>query len=483
MKGHSDRIAEALRQEQAPLDDVTRARIERRLVEAWEVRRASRRRSTEERAPAAPVPRMWAASMAAFVFVALLVVLFEVVSDRRVSAPDSVQMAHFELRISDAAVQTGVVGAGQTLETGKFGSIDVTASGSRVLIYPDSRVHFERISSDDVRLTLIVGKVEVTFNPIRPGEQSIAVDTRVASVRAVGTRFSVEVDRRGDTSIDVTEGVVSVTSSGSREARTLAAGERVRIGSDGREKSAPALVVRADPTAMIVDEPLLASAIDGQPPSADLLAPQSVALVQPNASTQPDIEPGSGSAPIRPARRQATRVGRAAGEPERRSTPVPSSEARASADAVSAEQQGASEPAATVDGEIDPLQAARLMIQMGQYTAARDQLRRIATGTADSGVRATAYTLIAESYLAQGYFPRAADFYNEAARVAPDEPVSRNAVFSLARLLENHIKDNQAAVSAYRRYLRESPGGEYRLQALEALCRLGDTASCVEIAR
>ena len=436
MNGHSYRIAEALRQEQVPLDDVTRARIERRLVEAWELRRASRGIPTKEKALSAPVPRIWVASMAAFVFVALLVVLFEVMSDGRLSPADPVQVAHFELRISDAAVQTGVVGTGQTLETGKFGSIDVTASGTRVLVYPDSRVRFDRISSDDLRISLIVGKVEVTFHSIRPGEQSVSVDTRVASVRAVGTRFSVEVDRRGDTSVDVSEGVVSVASSGSNSTRTLAAGERVRIGSDGREKSAPVMVVRADRAAM-ADEPPLPSTVDEQTEGVDELAAQPARQVRRNASGE--------------ARAATERDGRRVGE-------------------VSAEEII----------KTDPLQSARLLIQIGQYDAARDQLRQIAASSADSGTRATAHTLIAESYLVQEYFPRAADSYNEAAHVSPDEPVSRNAVFALARLLEHHLKDNQAAVSAYRRYLRESPGGEHEAQALMALCRLGDSASCTK---
>ena len=429
MNGHSDMIAEALRQEQAPLDDVTRARIERRLVEAWELKRASRRISTGERAPAAAVPRIWAASMAAFVFVALLVVLFEVANDRRLSEPDPVQMAHFELRVGDAAVQTGVVGEGQTLETGKYGSIDVTASASRVLIFPNSRVRFDRISSDDVHLSLVVGKVEVTFHPIRYGEQSIAVETRVASVQAVGTRFSVEVDPRGDTSIDVTEGVVSVTSSsGNRSAKNVAAGERVRIGADGREKRAP-MPVGADRT-LIANETGVPSAVAEE--SAQVDEPPEA----PAASLPSEEKPQTSHPQVRRAKLQTGRE------------------------------------------QADPLKVARLMIWMKQYAAARDRLRRIATGSADSGTRAAAYTLIAESYLAEGYLPRAADSYNDAARVAPDEPVSRNAVFSLARLLEYYVKDNQAAVSAYRRYLRESPRGKYRQQAYEALCRLGDNASC-----
>lgn len=463
MRSHSDRIAEALRQEQAPLDDVTRARIERRLVEAWEARRASRRTVSESKPPAAAVPRMWAASVAAFVFVALLVVLFEVASNRTLQ-PDSVQMAHFELRISDAAVQTGVVGEGQTLETGKFGSIDVTAGGSRVLLYPDSRVRFDRISADDVRLSLIVGKVEVTFHPIRPGEQSISVETRVARVRAVGTRFSVAVDLRGDTSVDVSEGVVSVTYGKSRAERTLAAGERVRIGADGSEK--PALVViRADRALVAPDPGLLPPAAEPVASAAD--APRPAAIPQGRAE-QP-----------RQARRQ---VEREQGEPAEAREPETAPQTPETAVAEPQADGSPLDPATEAE-DTDPLQAARLMIQMGQYAAARNQLRQITSRSRDNSTRAMAFTLIAESYLAQGYYPRAADSYNDAARVSRFDPVSRNAVFYLARMLENHVKDNQAAVSAYRRYLRESPEGEHRFRALEALCRLGDGASCIEALR
>jgi TolA-binding protein len=464
VRSHSDRIAEALRQERALLDDVTRARIERRLVEAWEARLASRRAVSESKPPAAAVPRIWAASVAAFVFVALLVVLFEVAGTRRASSPDSVQMAHFELRISDAAVQTGVVGEGQTLETGKFGSIDVNAGGSRVLLYPDSRMRFDRISADDVRLSLIVGKVEVTFHPIRPGEQSISVETRVASVRAVGTRFSVSVDLRGDTSVDVSEGVVSVTSGKSRAERTLAAGERVRIGADGREK--PVLVlIQADRALAALDPGL-------PPPAAEPVASAA------DAPRQAAIPQGRAEQP-RQARRQ---VEREQGEPAEAREPETAPQTPETAVAEPQADGSPLDPAAEAE-DTDPLQAARLMIQMGQYTAARNELRQIASRSRDNSTRAMAFTLIAESYLAQGYYPRAADFYNDAARVSRYDPVSRKAVFYLARLLENHVKDNQAAVSAYRRYLRESPEGEHRLQALEALCRLGDGASCAEALR
>jgi hypothetical protein len=226
----SSQIAESLRQVPAQLPEMTRARLERNLVEAWRARGAH----------AVPLPRArlglsraaWVGSIAASA--ALGVALGFIVLRRPETAPlaQISSAAHFDLVIGDGAVQSGTVVAGQVLESGKHGHIEVSLAQSRVDIAPESRVRFEKLEADELRLSLVQGRVDVAFHPEHKGEQRLSVETSAARVLVVGTQFSVETAANRETRISVSEGVVRVEPRRGGPALFVRAGEQVTVGTE-----------------------------------------------------------------------------------------------------------------------------------------------------------------------------------------------------------------------------------------------------------
>lgn len=222
-----ERVAWAMRQQPQVLDDVGRARMERNLVEAWRARSA--------RCVAFPSAKphfsrsVWVVSLAAsaaFGAVLALMVLRE--PSQTASLPAEVP-ARFDLVIDDGSVQSGFLTEGQVLESGQRGRVEVALEQSRVDVAPESRVRFERLGRQELRLALMKGRVEVAFHPERRGEQHMSIETRSARVLVVGTQFSVDVDGQGNTQVRVTEGVVQVVPRSEGETKFVRAGESVEI--------------------------------------------------------------------------------------------------------------------------------------------------------------------------------------------------------------------------------------------------------------
>lgn len=421
------RLAGELRRTPPWLDDMSRARMERDLVAAWRARGAAKVSLPAPRRPRS-ARRLWqAGSLAAAV--AAGVVLGHWALDGRSQGDGRQPVARFELLVDGVTVQSGHLAEGQTLEAGKRGHIEVSLGASRLDIARESRVRFERLNDDEVRLSLVSGGVDVAFHPVRRGEQQLSVSTRAAQVHVVGTRFSVHVDGRGDTRVDVSEGVVRVVPRAGGQARTLRAGESVLMPVDAGDASERAVREAMEAGLAARQEPPLD---EGEPVAG---------------------EPLAGAVPLDGLDMDFTEA------------------EVAEASAVSEAGPGRASHAHVLD-------AARRMLRQGKHTVARDRLRALASPPAPVRVRVEALTLIAESFTAQGYIPRAADTYRQAAYVAPGHPAGHNALFALARLLERYTLDQQAAVSAYQRYLRQAPQGALASQARAALCRLGEAGGC-----
>lgn len=417
-----ERVAWTLRQhDQAEscesLDDVARARMERNLVEAWRGRGA--------RSVALPQSRphfsrsVWISSLAASAAFGAIFA-FWVLRDRGEVATSTMAEvpARFDLVIDDGSVQSGFLTEGQVLESGQHGRVEVALEQSRVDVAPDSRVRFERLGRNELRLALMKGRVDVAYHPERRGEQHMSIETRSASVIVVGTQFSVEVDGQGNTKVSVTEGVVQVVPRSGGETRFVRAGQHVEVPIQAARERERA--VREGIESRLRAEP----AIDAHDVSAPV-----------------DAGPSS-SSEGRATRRQHCAV------------------------------------ETSTDGR---LESARALILQGKHAAARERLQKLAKReTLPTSVRVEALSLIAESYTAQGQIPRAADTYREAIRIAPQHPAGYNALFALARLNERYTDDRSAAGAVYREYLQRAPHGALAAQAREALCRLGDAASCSE---
>jgi hypothetical protein len=102
--------------------------------------------------------------------------------------------------------------AGAEILTGKDSRATIRrADGSKVEIYPDSRVVFRDPSSGVAEfLHLFLGRVKLHIEKLsgRPNDHQMTTPTALIAVR--GTRFSVRVDENETTSVAVEEGVVSV---------------------------------------------------------------------------------------------------------------------------------------------------------------------------------------------------------------------------------------------------------------------------------
>lgn len=428
--GMAARIAAELREARGELDEFSIARMERAMIQQWRARAARVE-------PLAGSRRRWfgrellfgAALLGATVFGTLLGIYVLSDEERQVTGLAS-EAAQFEMRLADGAVQRGLVSEGQTLESGRHGHVQVDIGRSRVEVAPQSMVRFDRIEARALQLTVIEGRIEAQFNPDHGQGRSMVIETRAARVLVVGTRFSVAVDGRGNTTVEVTEGAVEVVPRRGGRRRSLAAGQRTEVVYD-----------IGGATEQAVNDVLSAPAPlqERADVSLELYSGESeVFFAQPGTGRAPELEamhPPPLSAATTPF------------------YPVMSSERR--------------------------LEQAREWIQKGRHRAARRRLRGLSRDSSVSRpVRAEALVLMAESYKAQGYVPRASDAYRAAAAMAPQHPTGHGAVFALAQLLENQAQDPGGAQAAYLQYLRRAPRGAQVVAAREALCRLGAADHC-----
>ncbi len=450
MISHSDRIAEELKRQSPGIDDLTRLRMERGLVEAWIARRAAARARVHEKGQRRTSgSRVWVASGTGFAIAAALVVAYGIHRGGPDSGAEPVRVAHFQLRIGDEAVQSGLVAEGQTLESGEYGRITVSAGASSVVVAPESRVRFERMSQEELALSLVQGRVDVTFRPIRPGEQQLTVDTQVARVLAIGTEFSVAVGPSEVTTVSVREGAVRVFPRAGGSTHMVAAGEQVRVKRDGVDAYLP--TVRQ----LLAEKGSAAGSVEpvDDVPDSQAVEPSGAALLKPSKTA---------------AKKAARRVRRTGVRKAQRPAKTPTPEATT--------------PAAVQMSPESLLQAARTLVANREFARARDELRELLGIAVQTGVRVRALVLMAESYAEERQVSKAVGFYREAVAAGPGHPAALRAQLALARLLAQEAKDAKGAKAAYRRYLLEAPEGDSRVKALQALCGMGDQAACGELA-
>lgn len=422
-ESRATKLAEALRAEAEGLDQVTRARMERSLVQAWRTRPAAHvplpARQSNERAPARGTGwgATWGASLAIAAAAGAIVAYFGASLDFASGGAGN-EGAHFELRIGDAAVQRGAIAEGQVLESGDLGDIEIDLGDARIAMAPSARVRFDRLSDTEMRINLVSGRIDVAFHPHRKGEQQLIIDTRAAHVVVVGTRFSVIADAIGNTEVLVYEGIVEVSPQFGGKA------ERVHAGGS--------TYVRAD--------------------EGDVYERAVRAAIEEKIET---LEPDAALAPVAAAA----------------ATPV---ELEAAVEAV---VTGEHAKQLSSDAVARRLDQARALLRDGRHPAARAKLRGISERGVELRYRVEALTLLAESHTAQGDVRKATEAYQLASDVGARTPQGDNAQFALARLLERFTHDRDAAARAYKRYLERAPNGALAAQARGALCRLGGDAA------
>ncbi len=384
----SDAVAEALREDPPRLDDLAKARMERRLLEAAKGPRVARPEPAGR-----PVVPWIAGGLAIAAAVGLAVFAF-----REDPAPAASRVARMELRGGGATRQSGTIDEGSSLRTGADETAEITVEDSVVRLEPSTEVRLETLSADRMAVALARGAVRVEFHPRARGREGMSVRTGRATVEVVGTVFTVR-ETQTATEVTVTEGRVRVVPLGG-EARSVGAGEGTRVEDERRAETA------------------------NEPPR------------------EAAEEPAEAEEPAPPA-------------PE------------------SARERHAQSPA-------QRLARARRLVAEGDNAGAEALLHGVARATdATPAIRAQAATLLGDLLQRRGELRGAAEAYESAARQRAGH-LSHLAIYDLARMQERRMGDRDAARASYRRYLDESGNGPLAGPARQALCRLGDAASCAE---
>ena len=270
----SERIAAELRDSPPRVDEIARARAEKRLIDAVVLGVGPRRVEARKR----PIVLVAAASLS---LAAAAAVLF-VMSRGDDVQPAAANVATFEALDPGAPVRRGSFAPGEVVETTAAQRVRVRIDRSEVLVAPSTRVRFSEISAREVRLTVERGRVDVGFHPRHRGEQRMRVLTRTARVEVVGTVFRVVVDARGETAVSVSQGAVRVV-----DLRVTSA-TLVRAGSSTRIALAPAPASGASGTASAAG---IARAVPGGPVAAPTGPPTAP------IAAAPDVAPAERASP------------------------------------------------------------------------------------------------------------------------------------------------------------------------------------------
>lgn len=420
MSDRLDAFAAKLRDEAPELDELSKARMERGLLE---------RRAAPAEAPERSRAPFFLAGLAVGAAAAVLLTVAFMGDDesaRVAERPDptkTVTPAHvpdelpnegavaFEALRDGVPVRRGHFSEGETVQTAegqlmrvRFGG-ERTAPTSLVEVSPESRVRFPHAWGDDLEVMLERGNVRVEFHPNRRGQEHLVVRTRDGRVEVVGTAFEVRLGPAG-TEVVVDEGTVRLVAP-SGEPRLVSRGERAWLRRELAEAGAPS-VAPVSPT-----------------------APVAVAEVVPEETSE--AEPG-----------QAPR------------TP--------------------SIMAPTLRPELRFDLADRYFAQ-GRFDQARHELYAITRSTEDPGTKAQAWVRVAEAFARESDFGQAAEAYRRAARSGRGTPHGDGALFALGRLLEDR-GDTEGALAAHSRYLQVAPRGALASEARRALCSLGEAVHC-----
>lgn len=224
----SDAVAEALRDDPPRLDDLAKARMEKRLLEA----------ARGPRTKAAEPSRRGVGGWIAGGLAVAAAVLLAVFAFRDAEPEPSTRVARMELRGASATRQSGTIDEGSSLRTRADETAEIRIEDSVVHLEPSTEVRLETLSADRMAFALARGEVRVEFHPRARGHEGMTVRTGRATVEVVGTVFTVR-ETGPSTEVSVTEGVVRVVPLGG-EARSVAAGESTRV-DERRAEAAPAV--------------------------------------------------------------------------------------------------------------------------------------------------------------------------------------------------------------------------------------------------
>jgi hypothetical protein len=410
----SDRIVEALGDE-PDLDEVTRARMEKRLLAAvsagahLEAEDVVLGPAPDGATDASRVTQRRRAMVVVGTFAAAAAAVAVVWSFGEAGAPNEPvvdrRTATFQRYVDGETASRGDVAVGRTVETGASERIEVRIADARVDVTPDSIVRFVHLAADRVEVSLVSGAVEVELHPARIGDQTLRVTTDRAFVEVVGTVFRVAVDGEGDTHVSTVEGTVRVTPRAPGEPVLVSAGEEITVSSS---------------ELATLDEQR------GEVPEAESPGPDQTIQETSQENEAPAVD----------------------------------------------------DPAAPLESVGDIFARAEARLDAGDHAGGRRLLARIASTDAQAGNRVRAYTLLAESHASERDYDAAVEAYGDAVAAGGRSIGAENALFAMGRLFERQMNDESAATAAYRRYLELAPGGAHADHIHRALCGMGHEEHC-----
>lgn len=210
-------VAEVLRENPPVLDDVGKARIEKRLLEAVRSPRPAQMAEAPSRARV-----FWLAGGVAVAAAAVLGFL------ALQPGPTAGGLrAQFET-YDDTTRQRGTLEVGSTLRTDDRSEGDLGFADSRVHIERSTVLYLSELSSENIVLELTRGQIRVEFHPRVRGEEHLSIRTPHAMVEVVGTVFVVHVTEHW-TVVSVTEGQVRVVDNENEE-HMVGAHDAVTVG-------------------------------------------------------------------------------------------------------------------------------------------------------------------------------------------------------------------------------------------------------------
>jgi hypothetical protein len=261
------------------------------------------------------------------------------------------------------------------------------------------------------------GEVRVVFEPLRRGEEHLAIDTPSARVEVVGTAFLVRVGADGATRVEVSHGVVEVLARASGVRQRLTAGASLEVPATPHQAAANPPVVAPPVSAPVTERPATSAA-------------QALVPTAP-AATEPAISPAN------------TPTSRAAVSDPSPSSVIPSIDA-----ALAALDTGDEAPCLAI--------AAR-----GPRASRLDALEALADHRERRGAVAAAEDAYARLLVLD---PRGA----------------RGATARFARASLRERVGAPGAADDFARYLADHPRGALAAQARAHLCAL-DPARCAEV--
>ena len=141
------------------------------------------------------------------------------------------------LNLTGEAQSTPVIGEtlppGTVLETGGGRLLLQLTDGSQVLIRAHTRLTVQQPSpTDRGYFQLLLGRIRAIITKHTGGAPPFELGTPSAVIAVRGTDFEVDVNRRQETEVDVSEGVVEVIGRRSHTSVLVHAGSSTRVGMD-----------------------------------------------------------------------------------------------------------------------------------------------------------------------------------------------------------------------------------------------------------